>query len=73
MISLPQGLDQISDNVNKAISIIHALGNAATPSNPNSTRHVLLLELTFTAAGKVTGSIFKLYQLEKWRVMYPDR
>jgi myosin-3 len=58
--------------VNKAISIIHAMGNAATPFNPNSTRHVLLLELNFTATGKLSGSIFKLYQLEKWRVTYTD-
>jgi myosin heavy subunit len=73
MRNLPQGLDQTGDKVNKATSIIHALGNAATPFNPNSTRHVLLLELTFTATGKVSGSTFRLYLLEKWRVTCPDK
>jgi myosin heavy subunit len=73
MRNLLQGLAQIGDKVNRATSIIHALGNAETPSNPNSTRHVLLLELTFTATGKVSGSVFRLYQLEKWRVTYADR
>jgi myosin-3 len=59
--------------VDKAISVIHALGNAATPSNPNSTRHVLQLEVTFTETGKVNGAVFWLYQLEKWRITYSDK
>jgi myosin-3 len=59
--------------VDKAMSVIHALGNAATPSNPNSTRHVLQLEIIFTQTGKVCSAVFWLHQLEKWRVTFPDK
>ncbi|KAK3908653.1 Neither inactivation nor afterpotential protein C [Frankliniella fusca] len=56
------------ERVEKAVSIIQALGNAATPLNPSSTRHVHHLEVTYTATGRASGAIIWLYQLEKWRV-----
>jgi myosin-3 len=59
--------------VDKAMSVIHALGNAATPCNPNSTRHVLKLEIAFTETGKASSAVFRLYQLEKSRVSYRDK
>ncbi|KAJ4441704.1 hypothetical protein ANN_11562 [Periplaneta americana] len=68
IVFIVQGPNKIGGDVNSATSVIHALGNAATPSNPNSTRHVLQLELAFTPTGKVSGATFWLYQLEKWRV-----
>jgi myosin heavy subunit len=59
--------------VDKAMSVIHALGNAATPANPNSTRHVLKLEISFTESGKTSCAVFRLHQLEKWRVTCQDK
>lgn len=44
------------------------MGNAATPVNNDSTRHVLQTQITYANSGKVSGAIFWLYQLEKWRV-----
>lgn len=58
----------VADRVEKAVSIVQALGNAATPLNPSSTRHVHHLEVTYTTTGKASGAIIWLYQLEKWRV-----
>ncbi|XP_033606145.1 neither inactivation nor afterpotential protein C [Cryptotermes secundus] len=73
LLFLGQGQNKTCDNVGKAMNIIHALGNAATPSNPNSTRHVLQLEIIFTQTGKVGSAVFWLYQLEKWRVTCQDK
>lgn len=56
------------ERVQKAVDVVQALGNAATPLNPSSTRHVHHLEVTYTATGKASGAIIWLYQLEKWRV-----
>ncbi|PSN54627.1 hypothetical protein C0J52_10832 [Blattella germanica] len=73
LLFLGESPNKIDVNVEKATKVVHALGNAATPFNPNSTRHVLQLEVTYTSTGKVSGAIFWLYQLEKWRVSTSDR
>lgn len=57
----------------RAINVIHAFSNAATPLNTNSTRCVLQIETTYGSSGKASGAIFWLYQLEKWRVSTRDR
>ncbi|CAH1389425.1 unnamed protein product [Nezara viridula] len=59
---------QISDKIKKAVEVIQAFGNAATPLHDNSTRHALYTQITFSNSGKISGAIFWLYQLEKWRV-----
>ncbi|XP_049948905.1 neither inactivation nor afterpotential protein C isoform X1 [Schistocerca serialis cubense] len=56
------------ERVEKALSVLRAFGNAATPLNGNSTRHVFQVQLTFGLTGKLSGAIFWIYQLEKWRV-----
>ncbi|KDR20620.1 Neither inactivation nor afterpotential protein C [Zootermopsis nevadensis] len=73
LLFLGQSPNKIGDNVEKAMQIVDALSNAATPFNPNSTRHLLQLELTFTATGKVSGAVLWLYQLEKWRITTPHK
>ncbi|KAK7575499.1 hypothetical protein V9T40_011785 [Parthenolecanium corni] len=60
--------NKISDKIEAASKVIEVLGNAATPLNNNSTRHVLNTQITYTATGKLSGAIFYIYQLEKWRV-----
>lgn len=52
----------------KAVNVIHAFGNAATSLHNDSTRHVLQMQITYSTTGKLSGAIFWLYQLEKWRV-----
>ncbi|XP_068083360.1 neither inactivation nor afterpotential protein C [Anabrus simplex] len=61
------------EKVNKALEVVQALGNAETPLNRNSSRHILLLQMTFTRTGKLSGAIIWLFQLEKWRVTIPDK
>ncbi|CAG2061376.1 unnamed protein product, partial [Timema podura] len=61
------------DKLLQAVQIVHAMGNAATPINPDSTRHMLQMEVTFTSTGKVSGAILWLFQLEKWRVTTSER
>ncbi|CAH0394342.1 unnamed protein product [Bemisia tabaci] len=63
-----QTTNKIGDRIEKSLKVIHAFANAATPLHDNSTRHVLQTQVTFTTTGKVSGAIFWLYQLEKWRV-----
>lgn len=63
-----QSLNDIGARVMKAINIIHAFTNAATPLNHDSTRCVLQIQTTYGSSGKASGAIFWLYQLEKWRI-----
>ncbi|XP_012540143.1 neither inactivation nor afterpotential protein C isoform X2 [Monomorium pharaonis] len=73
LMFLGKGLHDTGVKVLKAIKIIHAFTNAATPLNANSTRCILQTQTTFGSTGKVSGAIFWLYQLEKWRVSTRDR
>ncbi|KAG7201550.1 hypothetical protein KM043_004299 [Ampulex compressa] len=70
---LGKSLQDTGVRVKRAIKIIHAFSNAATPLNPNSTRCVLQVQTTYGSSGKASGAIFWLYQLEKWRVSTRDR
>ncbi|XP_071862177.1 STKc_myosinIII_N_like and MYSc_Myo21 domain-containing protein ninaC isoform X2 [Bombus fervidus] len=73
LMYLGKSLQDIGARLIRAIKVIHAFSNAATPLNPNSTRCVLELETTYGSSGKASGVIFWLYQLEKWRVSTHDR
>uniref|UniRef100_A0A8D8MFI7 Neither inactivation nor afterpotential protein C n=1 Tax=Cacopsylla melanoneura TaxID=428564 RepID=A0A8D8MFI7_9HEMI len=68
LIFLGQGAAKVGEKIEKCINVIHAIGNAGTPINANSTRHVMYMQITYGSSGKLSGSIFWLYQLEKWRV-----
>ncbi|KAJ8867609.1 hypothetical protein PR048_031411 [Dryococelus australis] len=70
---LGKGGSNVGDRVENAVEVVQALGNAATPINPNSTRYLLQLEVTYTSTGKISGAIVWLFQLEKWRVSCSDR
>ncbi|KAL6443164.1 hypothetical protein ACFW04_002836 [Cataglyphis niger] len=73
LMFLGKGLQDTGMRVLRAIKIIHAFTNAATPLNANSTRCILQIQTTFGSTGKASGAIFWLYQLEKWRVSTRDR
>ncbi|KAL1458693.1 hypothetical protein WDU94_008823 [Cyamophila willieti] len=68
LVFLGQGAAKVGEKIEKCLNVIHAIGNAGTPINANSTRHVMYMQITFGSSGKLSGSIFWLYQLEKWRV-----
>ncbi|XP_076177941.1 STKc_myosinIII_N_like and MYSc_Myo21 domain-containing protein ninaC [Ptiloglossa arizonensis] len=73
LMYLGKSLQDIGVRLFRAIKVIHAFSNAATPLNPNSTRCILDIQATFGSSGKASGAIFWLYQLEKWRVSTRDR
>ncbi|TGZ39750.1 Neither inactivation nor afterpotential protein C [Temnothorax longispinosus] len=73
LMFLGKGLHDTGARVLRAIKIIHAFANAATPLNANSTRCILQIQTTFGSTGKASGAILWLYQLEKWRVSTRDR
>ncbi|XP_043799289.1 neither inactivation nor afterpotential protein C isoform X4 [Apis laboriosa] len=73
LMYLGKSLQDIGGRFIRAIKIIQAFSNAATPLNPNSTRCVLQVQTTYGSSGKASGGIFWLYQLEKWRISIRDR
>ncbi|XP_076245850.1 STKc_myosinIII_N_like and MYSc_Myo21 domain-containing protein ninaC [Calliopsis andreniformis] len=73
LMYLGKSLQDTGARLLRAIQLIHAFCNAATPLNPNSTRCVLQIQTTYGSSGKASGGIFWLYQLEKWRVSTRDR
>lgn len=60
------------ERVQKAANVIQACISAGTPVNNNSTRGILQVQVTYGTSGKLSGGIFWLYQLEKWRVSSTD-
>ncbi|XP_015432915.1 PREDICTED: neither inactivation nor afterpotential protein C [Dufourea novaeangliae] len=73
LMYLGKSLQDTGARLLRAIKVIHAFSNAATPLNPNSTRCILQIQTTYGSSGKASGGIFWLYQLEKWRVSTRDR
>ncbi|RLU25647.1 hypothetical protein DMN91_001804 [Ooceraea biroi] len=73
LIFLGKSVNDTGAKVQSAIKIIHAFTNAATLLNANSTRCILQVQMTFGSTSKVSGAIFWLYQLEKWRISTRDR
>lgn len=58
--------------IRKAVDLIHRFTHALTPCNDHSTRCVLKTEITFGRTGKVSGAIFDVHQIEKWKVSSTD-
>lgn len=69
---LGSGNQNCSNRVQKSLDIVHALVNAGTPINPNSTRCALQTQLTFGTTGKLSGVIYNVFLLEKLRVSSID-
>ncbi|VVC25287.1 Hypothetical protein CINCED_3A022449 [Cinara cedri] len=61
-------VNNIGLKIKCAIDVIQAFGNAATKYHMNSTRHVNQTQITYSSTGKISGALFFIYQLEKWRV-----
>lgn len=61
-----------AERIQKATKVIQAALTSATPINANSTRGILQIQVTYGSSGKLSGAIFWLYQLEKWRVSSTD-
>uniref|UniRef100_A0A2S2R2K6 Neither inactivation nor afterpotential protein C n=1 Tax=Sipha flava TaxID=143950 RepID=A0A2S2R2K6_9HEMI len=64
-------VNDIGLKIKSAIDVIQAFGNAANKYHMNSTRHVNQTQITYSSTGKLSGAIFFVYQLEKWRVTNP--
>lgn len=60
------------ENIDRALHVIHAFTNASTPTNYDSTRCVMRTQIVYGSTGKVSGAMFGVYQLEKWRVSSTD-
>ncbi|XP_052746507.1 neither inactivation nor afterpotential protein C isoform X2 [Bicyclus anynana] len=61
-----------AERIQKAANVIQACISSATPVNSNSTRGILQVQVTYGTSGKLSGALFWLYQLEKWRVSSTD-
>lgn len=72
LIYISQNFNINTKRITDSIKLIHALTHASTPINDYSTRCVLKTELTFGNTGKITGSVFNIHQLDKWRVSSID-
>ncbi|XP_050685382.1 neither inactivation nor afterpotential protein C isoform X2 [Leptidea sinapis] len=60
------------ERIQNAATVINACISGATPINANSTRAITNIQVTYGSSGKLSGAIFWLYQLEKWRVSSTD-
>lgn len=72
LIYLSQNFNINTKRIQDSIKLLHAFTHASTPINDNSTRSVFKIELTFGNTGKISGSIFNIHQLDKWRVSTVD-
>ncbi|CAG9784623.1 unnamed protein product [Diatraea saccharalis] len=61
-----------ADRIRKAAKVIQVSLSSATPINSHSTRAIFQIQVTYGNSGKLSGAIFWLYQLEKWRVSSTD-
>lgn len=61
-----------AERIQKANRVIQAAINSATPMNAHSTRGIFQIQVTYGSSGKLSGALFWLYQLEKWRVSSTD-
>ncbi|CAG4973120.1 unnamed protein product [Colias eurytheme] len=60
------------ERIKNATTVILACISAATPIHSNSTRGIFHIQVTYGSSSKLSGAIFWLYQLEKWRVSSTD-
>ncbi|CAH0603393.1 unnamed protein product [Chrysodeixis includens] len=61
-----------AERIQKATSVIQTAITGATPLNPHSTRAIFQIQVTYGSSGKLSGALFWLYQLEKWRISSTD-
>ena len=69
---LGEGNKGVPERLTNATKCVHAMINAGTPLNPDSTRCALQTQITFGTTGKLSGIIYWVYLLEKLRVSYTD-
>lgn len=61
-----------AERIEKATSVIQMAITGATPLNAHSTRAIFQIQVTYGSSGKLSGALFWLYQLEKWRISSTD-
>lgn len=61
-----------ADRIKGAIQLLHCLTHATTTNNGNSTRCLLRTEVTYGRSAKLSGAIFGVHLLEKFRVSSVD-
>lgn len=61
-----------TERIQKATKAIQAAISASTLINSHSTRAIFQIQITYSSTGKLSGAIFWLYQLEKWRISSTD-
>ncbi|XP_055545200.1 neither inactivation nor afterpotential protein C [Wyeomyia smithii] len=65
---LGEGNPGVYNRIESSYKIITALVNAGSPLNPDSTRSIMQVQMTFGPSGKLSGAIFWVYLLEKFRI-----
>ncbi|XP_049532765.1 neither inactivation nor afterpotential protein C [Anopheles darlingi] len=65
---LGEGNPGVYERIVNGYKALCALTNAGTPINPNSTRSIMQVQMTFGPSGKLSGAIFWVYLLEKLRI-----
>lgn len=65
---LGEGNPGVYERIVNGYKALCALINAGTPINPNSTRSIMQVQMTFGPSGKLSGAIFWVYLLEKLRI-----
>ncbi|KAL2472850.1 Myosin-2 [Forsythia ovata] len=69
LASLGEGTGAIESEVLQTSCILEAFGNAKTSRNDNSSRFGKLIEIHFSATGKICGAKIQTFLLEKSRVV----
>lgn len=72
LMYISQNFNINTKRITDSIKLLHSFTHASTPINDYSTRCVFRAELTFGNTGKITGAIFNVHQLDKWRVSSVD-
>ncbi|CAJ1957019.1 unnamed protein product [Sphenostylis stenocarpa] len=69
LAALGGGCSGIEDEILQTNFILEAFGNAKTSRNDNSSRFGKLIEIHFSAMGKICGAVVQTFLLEKSRVV----
>ncbi|XP_058452551.1 neither inactivation nor afterpotential protein C [Malaya genurostris] len=65
---LGEGNPGVYNRIESGYKVISAMINAGSPLNPDSTRSIAQVQMTFGSTGKLSGAIFWVYLLEKLRI-----
>lgn len=68
LICMGEGNAGIANRIKLGLTAVNALTHAGTPLNSDSTRCAMQVQMTFGVTGKISGTIFWIYLLEKIRV-----